>query len=182
MAWLRSRNTAQDAATTTNAKPDANRTWLANSTRRASPHRFPVANVHGTETATWKFEVASEFSLNGLDPKKAPPRGSPGQFSDLRKGTLKIRKLTGCPTRGGLFRIKPFGPCLRISKSPSQTDAVGLTAWHMARANKVRLTGCGWRHVLRLSTRVVWLRRPELCYECAATPCCRPIGCITPSW
>ena len=101
MAWLRTLNTAQDAATkqrwSTNAKPDANRTWLANSTRRASPHRFPVANVHGTETATWKFEVASEFSLrtNGLDPKKAPPRGSPGQFSDLRKGTLKIRKRTG---------------------------------------------------------------------------------------
>ena len=123
----------------------------------------------GGTAATWKFEVAFEFSLrtNGLDPKKDPARGSPGQFSDLRKGTLKIRKLTGCPTRGGLFRIKPFGPCLRISKSPSQTDAVGLTAWHMARANKVRLTGCGWRHVLRLSTRVVWLRRPELCYECA---------------
>jgi hypothetical protein len=41
--------------------------------------------------------------------------------------------------------------------------------------------GCGSRHVSRLSTRDVWLRRPELYYECAATPCCRPIGCITPS-
>jgi len=117
-----------------------------------------------------------------LDPKKAPACGTPGEFSDLRKGTLKIRKLTGLPTRGGLFRIKPFGPRLRISKSPFQTDAVGHTERHMPHANKVRLTGCGWRHVSRLSTRVVWLWRPKLCYECAATPCCRPIGCIAPSW
>jgi hypothetical protein len=130
MAWLRTRNTAQDAATkhrgSTNAKHDANRTRLT----------APCLHVACAALCDRRRRLArrlrnSETRTEWLDPKKAPSRGSPGAFSDLQGAFPKIRKLTGCPTRGGLFRIKSMCPQrklfkrLRTSKSrPSHLPVV----------------------------------------------------------
>ena len=138
MAWLRTLNTAQDAATkqrwSTNAKPDANRTWLANSTRRASPHRFPVANVHGTETATWKFEVASEFSLRPMDliRKRTPLVGHPVSFRIFGVPFRRSENRPGDPREGAFFGsshsvlVSEF-----LSRRPKPTPSVSQRGtWH----------------------------------------------------
>jgi len=103
----------------------------------------------------------SETRTEWLDPKKASSRGSPGEFSDLQGAFPKIRKLTGCPTRGAFFRIKSIGQKktrkrLRTFKSPRRRPT-GKSHSHRDRETMMcglsgdRGAGCGWRQVSRLS-------------------------------
>jgi hypothetical protein len=150
MAWLRTRNTAQDAATkhrgSTNAKHDANRTRLT----------APCLHVACAALCDRRRRLArrlrnSETRTEWLDPKKAPSRGSPGAFSDLQGAFPKIRKLTGCPTRGGLFRIKSIGPQRKLESDfelPSRRRPTGQSRAPSRQGNdEVRLVGCCWRRV-----------------------------------
>ena len=124
----------------------------ASCARSRSSCAAPVLRWLGRRIARGLLPYTRLRMISGIEERNTLPPSATSQ----PQATASPRPLFRCPF--------PFGK----KKEP--------------RANKVRLTGCGWRHVLRLSTRVVWLRRPELCYECAATPCCRPIGCIPPSW
>ena len=81
----------------------------------------------------------SETRTEWLDPKKAPSVGNPVSFRIFRVPFRRSENAPGYPREGAFFGSSHsvLGPRLRISKSPFQTDAVGLTARHMPTREQV---------------------------------------------
>ena len=112
MAWLRTRNTAQDAATkqrgSTNAKHDANRTRLAAPCLHvACAALCDRRRRFGTATSKFGDE---DRGPNGLIRKRPPLVGNPVRFRIFRVPFRRSENSPGDP-RGGAF----FGssPCVR---------------------------------------------------------------------